>query len=397
MKVRLAIVVSHPIQHFVSFYRALAADPQIDLHVIFGAKIGVTSYFDREMNTQISWNMDLLSGYSHEFLDENAEIQPSFWAMNSPHLAARLDAFNPEAVMIYGYFQMNALRALRWCTRHKVPALLNSDSENLQARSMPRLMAKSVIVSAIYRRFSAFLSVGDNNEAYYKKYGAPADRIFRTPFTIDEARYLDARNNRAELRSDFRKEQAINDDVRLVLFVGKLSDRKRPEDLIEAVHLLNSRSSPVRYEAVFAGNGELLEGMKAKVQREGIAARFLGFVNVDALPQVYAASDILAHPSMADPHPLICSEAACIGMPMVLSDRIGAVGPTDVARRDENASIFKCADISDFAATLAQVGDSKSVCAAMGARSLEIYEDVNLKQSVAGIKAAMTAVGALKS
>ena len=44
--VRLAIVVTHPIQHFVPFYRALAADPGIDLHVLYGAPIGVKSYFD---------------------------------------------------------------------------------------------------------------------------------------------------------------------------------------------------------------------------------------------------------------------------------------------------------------------------------------------------------------
>jgi len=64
---KLAIVVSHPIQHFVPFYRALAAHSEIDLIVLFASRIGVQPYFDREMNTTITWNMDLLGGYDHIF------------------------------------------------------------------------------------------------------------------------------------------------------------------------------------------------------------------------------------------------------------------------------------------------------------------------------------------
>ena len=56
---RLVVAVSHPIQHFVSFYRALAEDPSIDLHVIFSAPIGVKPYYDEEMRSEIAWNMDM--------------------------------------------------------------------------------------------------------------------------------------------------------------------------------------------------------------------------------------------------------------------------------------------------------------------------------------------------
>ena len=37
---KLVIVVSHPIQHFVPFYRALAQEDSIDLTVIFCSRIG---------------------------------------------------------------------------------------------------------------------------------------------------------------------------------------------------------------------------------------------------------------------------------------------------------------------------------------------------------------------
>ena len=39
-RIRLAIVVSHPIQHFCPMYRSIAADPRVDLLVIFAEERG---------------------------------------------------------------------------------------------------------------------------------------------------------------------------------------------------------------------------------------------------------------------------------------------------------------------------------------------------------------------
>jgi hypothetical protein len=76
-KTRFALVVSHPIQHFTPFYRALAQCDGIALKVFFCCRVGLEPYFDREMNTQIAWNMDLLSGYDHMFLPKASEISRS--------------------------------------------------------------------------------------------------------------------------------------------------------------------------------------------------------------------------------------------------------------------------------------------------------------------------------
>ena len=61
-KTQFALVVSHPIQHFTPFYRALAQCEGITLKVFFCCRVGLEPYFDREMNTHIAWNINLLSG-----------------------------------------------------------------------------------------------------------------------------------------------------------------------------------------------------------------------------------------------------------------------------------------------------------------------------------------------
>lgn len=381
-RTRLAIVVTHPIQHFVPFYRALAVDPDVELHVLYGAPIGVESYFDEEMQTQISWAMDMLGGYSHEFLGEVPEGgQPSVRQPSSPRMAERLAAFRPDVVLVYGHAQANVYRAIWWARRHKVPLMTIGDSELLRERTKARRMVKEVVVRAIFKRYSAFLSVGDRNADFYTYYGAPRDRIFRCPFTIDETTYRAAKANRPALRTVARTTYKIEDDAIVALFVGKLSERKRPIDLIDALAQTRGR----KVTALFAGNGEELEAAKARAAETGVDARFAGFVNVDKLPALYAAADILVHPSKADPHPLICSESACIGLPMILSDRVGAAGPTDIARPGENALIFPCADTAALAALIDDLAGDDAKRAAMGARSLEIFDELDIAASVAGV------------
>ncbi|WP_066823967.1 glycosyltransferase [Sphingomonas mali] len=154
-----------------------------------------------------------------------------------------------------------------------------------------------------------------------------------------------------------------------------------PVDLIKVLAQTMGR----KVIALLAGNGEQMEPTKPCAAQTGINTCFAGFVNADKLPVLYAAADMLVHPSQADPHPLICSESACIGLPMLLSDRVGAAGPTDIARPGENALIFPCADTSALAGLIDELAGDDARRSAMGARALEILDELDIKASVAGV------------
>ena len=389
---RLTIIVTHPIQHFVPFYRGLAQHPNIDLTVVYGAPIGIESYYDEEMQTQIAWKMDMLGGYESIFLEpDQGKTRPSPRSPTSRKGAQTLDALKPDAVLIYGYAQVNALRALRWCRSNKVPAMMIGDSELLQHRSGLKTLTKQIVIPQILKRFSAFLSVGDRNEEYYRQYGVSDSAIFRSPFTIDETAYVEARANRAALRHSVREEYGIAQDDLLALFVGKLSARKRAGDLLDALALLKDKTGR-KVSALFAGNGEDMAALSQQIAADALPAHMAGFVNVDRLPALYAAADVLVHPSLADPHPLICSEAACIGLSLLLSDKIGAAGPTDIARAGENAMIFPVGDASEIAAQLARFANDQVLLDKMSLRSIAIFEELDLNRSVGGVIEALTAV-----
>lgn len=388
---RLAIVVSHPIQHFAAFYRGLAAHPDVDLTVLFGASIGARAYFDREMNTEIKWATDLLGGYRHEFLAEAAGIrEASPLTLNNPSVWAALGRLRPDVVLLYGYNTVTSMRALTWCRTKGVPAMLISDSERRTPRGLAVRTAKAAALPLLYRQFACFLSVGDCNDDHYRAYGVTDELLFRCPFTIDEDTYREAAAHRDALRAHFRAEHAIPQDAVLTLTVGKVNERKRTRDVVDAArHIKTAQSGPTPILMMVAGNGVLLDALKATAATQDLPVRFLGFVNVDALPAAYAAADIVVHPSGRDPHPLVMSEAACIGLPLVVSSHVGAVGPTDIAREGVNATVFPCGDTVALArAVLALAGDWARR-QAMSAASRACFDDLDLRRSVDGAVEAM--------
>jgi glycosyltransferase involved in cell wall biosynthesis len=395
---RIAVVVSHPIQHFVPFYRSLAGDPGIELRVIFCSRIGLQRYFDADMGVELRWNMDLLSGYDHVFLPEADRIvRTTFRSVDNPSVSGELDRFGPDVVKVCGYGQLTALRTLLWGRQRGVPIVMWSDSELLHERPGWKRAAKAVLLRPLYRRFAGFLTVGDNNEAYLRRYGVPAAKMYRTPFTIDEAAYADARARRAELRQTLRGELRIPDEAFVALFVGKLVPRKRPRDLVDALERIRARAAGRPVQALFAGDGPLANELRKLAVRGGSPCVFLGFVNVDRLPAVYCAADALVHPAERDPHPLVTSEAAYLGLPLVLSDRIGCIGPSDTARPGQNAATYPCGDVGALAQALLTLAADRRRALRMSEASLRVAGELGMQRSVRGLFEAACALSAKRA
>jgi glycosyltransferase involved in cell wall biosynthesis len=134
-----------------------------------------------------------------------------------------------------------------------------------------------------------------------------------------------------------------------------------------------------------------LESLRAQAQAKSLPATFLGFVNVDRLPEVYCAADILLHAAEQDPHPLVLSEAACVGLPLVVSDRVGAVGRTDIVRDLENAIVYPCGNVSALANAIRRLGRDPETLARMAEASLRIFDELDIRKSVAGVLDAVRA------
>jgi glycosyltransferase involved in cell wall biosynthesis len=378
------IVVSHPIQYYAPYYRALAASSGLDVHVIFAARIGLDKLRDREMGIDISWDTDLLGGYSNEFLPEAARItQTGFREINNPSVWKALHRAQPDVVLLHGYSNLTTLRALAWCRTRGVPIMMISDS-SLHFGTVPAVRAlKTVALPIVLAQYTAFLSIGDANQAYLEAFGAPRARIFRVPNMVDE-RFWTARAQRAEIREQKRAALGLADDDFVMLFVGKFIPRKRPLDIIAALARLRAMNVRRRPCVLFAGSGELADELRAQAATAGVDARFLGFVNINELPELYCAVDALVHPAEIETFGVIVLEAAILGLPLILSDRVGAIGSTSVARLGENAIVHASSDVGGLANAIKSLADDQALCRKMSAASLAISDELNWRKSVSG-------------
>lgn len=392
-KIRVAIVVSHPIQHFVHLYRALAQEPGLELLVIYASDIGARRYFDKDMGVEIAWNTDLLSGYRFTVLPESPRIRAiDFRQVDNPSVGAALAGFRPEVVLLHGYAQLTLLRALAWCRLKGVPVMLWSDSSLSFRRPPLKRLAKALFVRLLMRQFRAVLTTGDKNAAYYRHYGMPEQRLFRCPFTVDEALLAAARDQRAELRASLRARYGIPADAFVLLFVGKLIPIKRPQDLLRALLLGREAGAAPEPVAFFAGDGPLMPELRACAADNRLAAVFGGFINVDVLPSVYAMADALVFPSEREPYGLAAREAIGVGLPLIVSDQIGCIGADDAARPGENARVYPAGDSRALWNAIAALGADAGLRHRMGTASLAIAGKLGPEASVAGFVRATRAV-----
>src|SRR5262249_25675686 len=99
---RLAIVLSHPTQYYSPWFRWMAAHTPLDFRVFYLWEFGVTTQLDREFGASFKWDVDLLSGYDHEFVPNVARDPGThhFGGLNTPALGDRLRAWHPDAVLL---------------------------------------------------------------------------------------------------------------------------------------------------------------------------------------------------------------------------------------------------------------------------------------------------------
>ena len=66
--VRIAYLVSHPIQYQAPLLRRIAREPDIDLTVFFGSDFSLRDYQDEGFGVDVKWDVPLLDGYRYKFL-----------------------------------------------------------------------------------------------------------------------------------------------------------------------------------------------------------------------------------------------------------------------------------------------------------------------------------------
>lgn len=388
---RLAILVSHPIQHFAPWHAEAARRQALELKVFFYSDWGLSGLVDPGFGQSLTWDVPLLEGYEHEFLPMAQKLDViNDPRLDNPTVAEHLTAFAPDVVKVFGYSHKTTRRAADWAMRNRKPLLLYSDS-NLKAQPTWKGWLKRPVVGRFYRKVDGALYVGDNNRDYHRFYGMPEDRLFEGCLPVDRKRLQASVPDVAAARRKVREQYGIPDEAFVLLFCGKYIERKRPLDVLRAA----AEVGPEVW-ALMVGEGEMRPQMEAFTTSAATKnATLTGFVNQKAVPEYYAAADTLVVSSSYDPHPLIVTEAAIFGLPIIASDQVGCIGKHDTARPDVNTLVYPCGNVPALAEAVRKLEGDRELRERLSAGSREIGATQDTVAAAAQLENAVLRLAAL--
>jgi 1,2-diacylglycerol 3-alpha-glucosyltransferase len=129
---------------------------------------------------------------------------------------------------------------------------------------------------------------------------------------------IDLRKFGTGRRSDaLRAQYGMRGEERLFLVVSRLAIEKNIDVLVDA---LAQCTIPARL--AIAGDGPERESLQARAAARGVAERilFLGNVDRDSLPDLYASADAFVFASVTETQGLVLVEALAAGVPVIAAD-----------------------------------------------------------------------------
>ena len=356
-RVRVLLLVSHPVQWNASSYRLYAADSRLDFTVAYCMLRGATPAIDRDFGVEVAWDVPLLDGYRWvEARNWSPRPGPmKIGGLINPRLWSIVRRGHFDVVVVCGYRGISYWIAALAAHSAGSKVVLTSDARSLGSQHARRWKTalKRVLLPRIVRAFDAVLVPSTASANFFRQLGIPAQRVFMAPYVVDNDFFREGA--RGSDREAVRRRWAIPSGALVALFCGKLVPWKRPQDLIAAA------AEVAGVHVVYAGDGSMRSDLQAMAEAAGLAERvhFLGFTNQSQLPGVYRAADVLVLPSEHEPFGLVVNEAFASGIPAIVSAACGSAG--DLVTDGVTGYVLPVADVGLLADRLRQIDQDRGL------------------------------------
>lgn len=398
--VRLAYLVSHPIQYQAPLLRRIAREPDIDLTVLFGSDFSVRGYQDHGFGVDVKWDIPLLDGYRHEFLPklrDGADV--SILTPLSYGIGRRLrrgptkGSGGFDALWVHGYATANAMHGILAAKALGIPVLLRAESwlGDRERRGMT-LAAKNCFFSMLKQLVDCVLPIGTLNAEYWHRYLGNEIPQSLMPYAVDNDYFAQRSREAAGKRASLMAELNLDPARPVILFASKLQKRKRCADLLEAY----LRMSPAPGVAphpylVIVGDGEERAALERQAVASGVdSIRFCGFRNQSELPGFFDLATVFVLPSQHEPWGLIVNEVMNAGRAVIVSDDVGSA--PDLVTNGVEGCVFPVGDIDALADALRSVTATPETASRMGQRALERIKTWSFEEDVRGLRQALALV-----
>jgi glycosyltransferase involved in cell wall biosynthesis len=339
--VKIGFIVGHPTQFEGPFFQYAAQDSNHTVHVIYSEPDCLQERFDPELGANVSWGIDLLSGYSYALMPKRRRMR---WLLKD------ITRQKYDLLIINGYTRPEYLFAAVVAKLKGTPAALRLDSVVFGDTSAARRLAKKIGFVALKRFFGHFFAIGSLTIEYLEHYGIKRDRISVFSYVVDANYFRNKSSLTSEARHAIRGRYGIDAASRIILSVTKFNQRESPWDLMKAYCSMPDNNSCL----LLVGDGEQRAALEeyARGQRNHNII-FGGYVPYQELPDVYGIADVFVHAVHNEPWGVSVNEAMACGLPVVASSKVGAA--YDLISNLRNGAIYEAGNPNDLRDKLTQI------------------------------------------
>jgi glycosyltransferase involved in cell wall biosynthesis len=288
---------------------------------------------------------------------------------------------------------VTSLSALLLCRLTRTPFIL--DIYTMENSSAAR-RALSPLLRWVVRSCAGFVAKSTRTVQFLCSLGARPSQIVLSPHAVDyEGLRAKSRVDPPE-RTRLLAEYGITRS-RIILYVGRLVERKGVRVLIEAFKKIKATAPDIAL--VLVGDGYQRRELEDFCAREAVAdVHFTGSVPHARVPLFYGLADLFVLPSIPtkvrvwgeDVWGFVVGEAIACGLPVIVSDQVG--GSDDMVREGVNGHVVPAGDVDRLAGAMARVLGDDDLRTRMGQASAEIAQQFSYERAAEGYRAAIRMV-----
>jgi glycosyltransferase involved in cell wall biosynthesis len=327
------------------------------------------------------YDESILNGYTHKFLANYSwKKSPSaFFGTINPGVLRELSSGRYDAILIHGYADLTAWLAMVAAKRRSSRVLFRGETALRQTSRPIRKAVRWAAMQALTRLVDVFLPIGTRSREFYLRYGIPSDRLVLSPYTVDNDFFISQANLSQDRKRKLLESLGVSAGVPVILYVSKMTSRKRPLDLIKAFEKLHEPAF-----LLFVGDGPLRAEIESYVASRHVRnVRCVGLQRQENLSQFYAISDMFVLPSEHETWGLVINEAMCFSLPIITT--YGVSSSADLVSPGCNGFLYEAGNIGALHRVLENLLSDPEKRREMGRHSRKIIQEWDPNASVHGI------------
>jgi len=322
-----------------------------------------TNALDRKRSLKSKEDLRCMDGFHVRYFKNIVRPYSFFFSPDIIRIAKReIPKF--DLIHLHGYRTFQNIVIAHYAKKYGVPYVLHAHG------TLPRIGVKKRLKyiydvffgRRLLRNASKVIALSQIETEQYKDMGVPVDKIAIIPNGIDLSEYADL-----PPRGTFKEKFGIDDNEKIVLYLGRIHKLKGIDFLIKAYSCL-VKNDVKDSKLVIAGPDDgYLNQARELARSSGISSSvlFLGFVTERDKVSAYVDSAVVVYLGQFEPFGLVSLEAAVFGKPVLIASG------TPMSRTIKNGNFGFSVDYGDttsLAESLKMLLKNEDLAHAMGKR-----------------------------